>query len=140
MLTIKPHRNIFLRQKPLHVAHGVSAKMKNAGGQNCVGMAFHIRLKFFGRSKGQAAFAVEKFFQPPVAGTGFAPDDSGATRSPISRRNRRPFSQSSQLIEPSIGMQGTFDFEFISDFFHQLHAARWNSLSARSASHSLIML
>lgn len=44
---------------------------------------------------------------------------SGATRLPISRRYRRPFNQSSQLMEPSIGMQGTFDFEFIGDFFHQ---------------------
>jgi len=33
--------------------------------------------KFLGWSKRQAAFAVEKFFQPPVAGTALAPDDSG---------------------------------------------------------------
>jgi hypothetical protein len=44
----------------------------------------------------------------------------GATSWLLSRRARRPFSQSSQLIEPSIGMQGTFGFEFIGDFFHQL--------------------
>jgi len=47
---------------------------------------------------------------------------SGATRLPISRRNRRPFNQSFQLMEPSIGMQGTFDFEFIGDFFHERFA------------------
>jgi hypothetical protein len=28
-------------------------------------------------------------------------------------------SQSSQLIEPSIGMQGIFDFEFIGHLLHQ---------------------
>jgi len=33
--------------------------------------------KFLGWSKRQAAFAVEKFFQPPVAGTALAPDDAG---------------------------------------------------------------
>ncbi len=31
--------------------------------------------KFLGRGEGQAALAVEKFFQPPVAGTRLAPDD-----------------------------------------------------------------
>ena len=31
--------------------------------------------KFLGRDKRQAAFAVEKFFQPPVAGTRFATDN-----------------------------------------------------------------
>lgn len=44
----------------------------------------------------------------------------GATNWLLSRRARRPFSQSSQLIEPSIGMQGIFDFKFIGNFFHQL--------------------
>ena len=44
----------------------------------------------------------------------------GATSWLLSRRARRPLSQSSQVIEPSIGMQGAFDFEFIGDFFHQL--------------------
>ena len=34
-------------------------------------------LKFFGGSERQAAFAFEKFFQPPVAGTALAPDDAG---------------------------------------------------------------
>ena len=48
----------------------------------------------------------------------------GATSWLLSRRARRPLSQSSQLIDPSIGMQGTFEFEFIGDFFHQFHA-RW---------------
>jgi hypothetical protein len=46
----------------------------------------------------------------------------GATSWLLSRRARRPLSQPSQLIEPSIGMQGTFDFEFIGCFFHELHA------------------
>ena len=46
----------------------------------------------------------------------------GATSWLLSRRARRPLSQSAQLMEPSIGMQGTFDFEFIGDFFYQLHA------------------
>ena len=49
---------------------------------------------------------------------------SGATRLPNSRRARRPLSQSAQLMEPSIGMQGIFDFEFIGDFIHQLNALR----------------
>jgi hypothetical protein len=43
----------------------------------------------------------------------------GATSWLLSRRARLPFNQSSQLIEPSIGMQGTFDFEFIGDFFYE---------------------
>jgi len=46
----------------------------------------------------------------------------GATNWLLSRRARRPFNQSAQLIEPSIGMHGTFDFEFIGNFFHQLNA------------------
>jgi hypothetical protein len=46
----------------------------------------------------------------------------GATSLLLSRRARRPLSQSSQLMAPSIGMQGTFNFEFIGDFFHQFHA------------------
>jgi hypothetical protein len=33
--------------------------------------------KFFGGRERQAAFAVEKFFQPSVAGTCFTPDDGG---------------------------------------------------------------
>jgi hypothetical protein len=33
--------------------------------------------KFLGWGKRQAAFAVEKFFQSPVAGTALAPDDFG---------------------------------------------------------------
>lgn len=38
------------------------------------GLSF-ASLKFFRRSKWQAAFVVEQFLQPPVAGTAFAPDD-----------------------------------------------------------------
>ena len=64
----------------------------------------------------------------------------GATSWLLSRRARRPLGQSAQLIEPLIGMQGTFDFEFIGDSFWLVHAARLNSVSARSDSHSLIML
>jgi hypothetical protein len=48
----------------------------------------------------------------------------GATSWLLSRRARRPLSQSSQLIEPSIGMQGTFDFEFIGNLFHQFLTLR----------------
>jgi hypothetical protein len=33
------------------------------------------RSEFLGRGEWQAAFAVEKFLQPPVAGTALAPDD-----------------------------------------------------------------
>ena len=35
------------------------------------------RLEFFGGSKGQAALALEKLFQSPVAGTALAADDPG---------------------------------------------------------------
>jgi hypothetical protein len=35
------------------------------------------RSKFFGGRERQAAFAVEKFFQPLVAGTSLTPDDAG---------------------------------------------------------------
>jgi hypothetical protein len=38
-------------------------------------------------------------------------------------------SQSFQLIEPSIGMQGTFDFEFIGDFHANFLAETKNSAS-----------
>jgi len=43
----------------------------------------------------------------------------GATSLLFSRRARRPLSQSTQLIEPSIGMQGTFNFEFMGCLRHQ---------------------
>ncbi len=47
---------------------------------------------------------------------------SGATRLPVSRRARRPLSQSSQLIGSFMGMVGTPDFEkfglFMDQFFH----------------------
>ena len=46
----------------------------------------------------------------------------GATNWLLSRRARRPLSQSAQLIDPSIGMQGTFDFEFIGNFVHEFDA------------------
>lgn len=36
-----------------------------------------IPSKLFGRRERQAAFALEKSFQPPVAGTALAPDDAG---------------------------------------------------------------
>jgi len=42
----------------------------------------------------------------------------------VSRRVRRPLSQSSQLIEPSIGMQGTLGFEFIGNFSYQFLTLR----------------
>jgi hypothetical protein len=43
----------------------------------------------------------------------------GATSLLLSRRARRPLSQSAQLMEPLIGMQGIFEFEFIGDFAHK---------------------
>lgn len=50
--------------------------MEDARGEDGVGFAFH-RLKFLGRREGQTALALEKFLQPPVAGTALAPDDTG---------------------------------------------------------------
>ena len=44
--------------------------------------------KFFRRREGQAAFAIEKFFQPPVAGTALAPDDF--RRHPITHFATKP--------------------------------------------------
>jgi len=70
IISLKPHRNVLLLQKLFHVAHGVGAEMENARGEH--GIHF---LKFLGGREGQAAFAVEQFLQPPVAGTRFAPDD-----------------------------------------------------------------
>jgi hypothetical protein len=39
---LQPHGNIFLRQKPFHVANGVGAEMENARGEDSVGFAPHI--------------------------------------------------------------------------------------------------
>src|SRR5436190_2662195 len=44
----------------------------------------------------------------------------GATRSPVSRRARRPLSQSSQLITSFIGIVGTPDIESFGFFMNQL--------------------
>ena len=43
--------------------------MENTRGEDGVGFVWHIQLKFFRGREGQAAFAVEEFFQPPVTGT-----------------------------------------------------------------------
>jgi hypothetical protein len=43
----------------------------------------------------------------------------GATSLLVSRRARRPLSQPAQLMDPLIGMQGIFDFEFIGDFVQE---------------------
>ena len=51
--------------------------MQNARDEDGVGYAGHIWLKFFCGREGQAAFAVEKFFQPLVLGTARAPDYCG---------------------------------------------------------------
>jgi hypothetical protein len=61
--------------------------MEDARRQHGVGFAFH-RLKFLGGREGQSAFAVEKFPQPPVAGTALAPDDPG--RDPIAHFAAKP--------------------------------------------------
>ena len=34
----KPHRNVLLRQKPFHIADGIGAEMKNARGEDGVGL------------------------------------------------------------------------------------------------------
>ena len=57
--TSKPYRNVLLRQELFPGADGVVAS------------------EFFGRGKRQAAFALEQFLQPLVAGTALASDDSG---------------------------------------------------------------
>ena len=49
--------------------------MENARGEDGGGVPFHFPSKFLGGRERQAAFAVEQFLQPPVAGTRFAPDD-----------------------------------------------------------------
>lgn len=53
---------------------------------------------------------------------------SGVTSFELSRRALRPRSQSSQLIDSFSGMQGTFDFEFIGNFFHKRLALRQNTI------------
>jgi hypothetical protein len=69
------HRNVLFRQKLFHIANGVGAEVENARGEDGVGFA--LPSKFFRGCEGQTAFAVEQFLQPPVAGTRFAPVDSG---------------------------------------------------------------
>src|SRR5271167_1896580 len=41
----EPHRNIFPRQKPFHIADGVGAKMENARGEDGIRLAFE---QYFG--------------------------------------------------------------------------------------------
>src|ERR1039457_1698096 len=36
----QPHRNVLLRQKPFHIAHGEFAEMKNARREDGIGFAF----------------------------------------------------------------------------------------------------
>ena len=115
-----PHRNVFPRQKPFHVADGVGAEVENAGGEDVVCLPIHLSQSFSVGVKGRPRSPLNSFFSRRSLELLLRRMISGATRLPISRRYRRPFNQSSQLIEPSIGMQGTFDFEFIGDFFHQL--------------------
>ena len=56
------HRNFLLRRKLFHIANEVRTVRP---------------LEFLGRGEWQTAFTFEKFFESPVAGTVFAPDDSG---------------------------------------------------------------
>ena len=54
--------------------------MENAGGADGFGFPLHFPSKFLGGREGQAAFAVEQFLQPPVAGTALAPVDAGRNK------------------------------------------------------------
>lgn len=78
MIGLQSDRDVLLREKLLHITNSVSAEVENARGENGVGFLPHVRLlKFFCGSERQTAFAVEEFFQTPVTGTRFAPDDAG---------------------------------------------------------------
>ena len=92
--------------------------MENARGEDGVGLALHFPQSFSVGVNGRPRSPLNSFFSRRSLELLLRRMISGATRLPISRRNRRPLSQSSQLIEPSIGMQGTFNFEFIGDFIH----------------------
>jgi len=90
--------------------------MENARGENDV----HFRQSFSVGVKGRPRSPLNSFFNRRSLELRLRRRTPGATSWLLSRRARRPLSQSSQLIEPSIGMQGAFDFEFIGNFFHQL--------------------
>jgi hypothetical protein len=92
--------------------------MENARGEN----GFHFPQSFSVGVKGRPRSPLNNFFNRRSLELRLRRLIPGATRWLLSRRARRPLSQSAQLIEPSIGMQGTFDFEFTGDFFHELHA------------------
>ena len=110
-----------LRQKLFHIADGVFAEVKNARGEDGVGFALYLPQSFSVGVKGRPRSPLKSFFSRRSLELLLRRIIPGATSLLLSRRARRPFNQSSQLIEPSIGMQGTFDFEFIGDFFHQFH-------------------
>src|ERR1022692_2953197 len=94
--------------------------MENARGKD----RFHFAQSFSVGVKGRPRSPLNSFFNRRSLELLSRRMIPGATSWLLSRRARRPLSQSSQLIEPSIGMQGTFDFEFIGYFFHELHALR----------------
>jgi hypothetical protein len=118
---LQSHRNVLLLQKLFHVADRAGAEMENARG---VGDGWNFRRlhSFSVGVKGRPRSPLNSFFNRRSLELVLRRLIPGATSWLLSRRARRPFSQSSQLIEPSSGMQGTFDFEFIGDFFHQLNA------------------
>ena len=76
--------------------------MENARGEDGVGFAWHIRLKFFRGREGQAAFAVEQFFQPFVLGTALTSDDG--------RRDQfTHFAAKPATLQPVFPTDGTFN-------------------------------
>ena len=72
--------------------------------------------QFLRTLEGQPALAVEELAQASVAGTLRRRMISGATLFPVSRRARRPLSQSSQFMTSFIAITGTPDLESLGLF------------------------
>jgi hypothetical protein len=90
---LQQYRNPLPRQKPLHIADGVSAEVKNARGQH--GGDLRSPQSFSVGVNGKPRSPLNSFFSRRSLELLWRRMTPGATRLPISRRNRRPFSQSS---------------------------------------------
>ena len=102
----------------VYIADGVGAEMENARRQDSA----HFPQSSSVGVKGRPRSPLNSFFNRRSLELRLRRLMPGATSWLLSRRARRPLSQSSQLIEPSIGIEGIFDFKFIGHFAHQFHA------------------
>src|SRR5258706_1685114 len=109
MLCLNQHGNTVSKQPgPCNVAFAMDSKAQSLTGIFCVAKNCFTSLtelaasEFFGWSEWQAAFALEEFFQPTVAGTAFAPDDF--------RRNKvAHFATKPPAFQPVFPTDGTFN-------------------------------